>query len=475
MQGHFTFFGEDFQGEAQSLWNPYGISEDALAALHQFQWLGGLRALGDQDARVLSRALVSDWIQQNRQWHPITWRPDVIGQRLSAWLGAYDFFGASADEDFRKNFYRSLARQSLYLRFMRPKEVPPLQRLQGIMGLAMSQLAIPGQEKALEATMNSLYQSLVHQLLEDGMHVSGNPLTQALLLKSLVGIRSNLRQGNIYEEYPFIQGAMEKMAPMLRFFRHGDGGLGIFNGGEESLPEVVDMILSQSDARSRPPEGSMASGFDRLTGYKSLVLVDTGGQRPWSPSSTTGSFEMSHGRQRILVNCGSAKGGHKRFASPLFEREGQNNFFISGMKGPRVGEKIRREENEGASLLIVEQRWPKESPSLRHRRTLYLSADGEDLRGQDVVVGEEAPFSWESRFHFYPGIQVKPTPLETRWQVVLPQGEVWHFQWSEGIKGRLEEGMYMGKGLETCQVLVMEGVGQSAPSPFVFKWALKKD
>lgn len=474
MKGHFTFYGEKLLENQETIWEPYGISLDSQASLHQFEWLGSLRALGNQDARLLSRALVSDWIEKNSQWHPISWRPDVMGGRLSAWLGYYDFFGASGDQEFRQKFYRSLARQSLYLRFMRPKDVSSLQRLLGIMGLVVTQLAIPGQERALRVTMNALYQSLSYHLMEDGMHSSGNPEIQAHLLKNLVRIRSNLRQGSLTEEYPFIQNALDKMSPMVRFFRHGDGSLAIFNGGEELSSDLIDMILSQSDARGRPPEASLSSGFDRLTGYRSLVFVDWGGQRPQSSLRTVGSLEMSQGSHRLLVNGGQAKGGYRRFVSSDFASQGQNIFIWEGVGGPTHGKRLRREENEGATLLETLYSWSSH-PSVSYKRSLYLSADGKDFRGREEISGHRESFSWSLRFHLGPGLKASPTSVKNLW--ILKSSDntwdtTWHFQCSEDVLLQAEEGVYLGKNLQACTVL--EITGKTSPQPFVLKWAFKQ-
>ena len=46
-------------------------------------------------------ALVADWITSPPP-DPIAHRPDVVGARITAWLGHYDFFAATADDAFRQ-------------------------------------------------------------------------------------------------------------------------------------------------------------------------------------------------------------------------------------------------------------------------------------------------------------------------------------------------------------------------------------
>ena len=47
--------------------------------------------------------------------------------------------------------------------------------------------------------------------------------------------------------------AVDRAAPLLRFFRHGDGGLALFNGGREGDPQWLDTLLTQADAKGRAP------------------------------------------------------------------------------------------------------------------------------------------------------------------------------------------------------------------------------
>ena len=49
----------------------------------------------------------SDWIDAPPP-DPIAHRPDVAGARITAWLGHYDFFAATADDAFRQRLMARL-------------------------------------------------------------------------------------------------------------------------------------------------------------------------------------------------------------------------------------------------------------------------------------------------------------------------------------------------------------------------------
>src|SRR4029078_4145800 len=138
------------------------------------------------------------------------------------------------------------------------------------------------------------------------------------VLRDLIDLRAVLRVA--HAEIPSaVQQAIERMAPMLRFFRHGDRRLALFNGSVEEDGVIVDLALTRSETRGHPPKEAPHAGFQRLQAGQSLVLVDTGKPSPRGfdeeAHAAPLSFELSHGRDRIIVNCGGYRG-----AKPAWRR-----------------------------------------------------------------------------------------------------------------------------------------------------------
>ena len=74
---------------------------------------------------------------------------------------------------------------------------------------------------------------LDRQILSDGGQIERSPAVQLAVMRHLVDIRAALREAQ-EETPPGLQNAIDRMAPMLRFFRHGDGGLALFNDSDEA-------------------------------------------------------------------------------------------------------------------------------------------------------------------------------------------------------------------------------------------------
>jgi uncharacterized heparinase superfamily protein len=86
-----------------------------------FTWLRDLRVIGTDAARMRARALVGDWIVAGSA-DSLSQRPDVAGARIGAWLGHYDFFAASADDEFRQRLMWRLVADARILSAALPAE-----------------------------------------------------------------------------------------------------------------------------------------------------------------------------------------------------------------------------------------------------------------------------------------------------------------------------------------------------------------
>src|SRR5258708_4273186 len=107
---------------------------------------------------------------------------------------------------------------------------------------------------------------------------------------------------------PALLNAIDRMMPMLRFFRHGDGNFALFNGMGPTPTDLLTTVLAYDDARGAPLANAPHSGYQRLESAGTLVLMDAGRPPPMAVSQEAHagcfSFELSPKPHRLLVNCG---------------------------------------------------------------------------------------------------------------------------------------------------------------------------
>ena len=81
----------------------------------------------------------------------------------------------------------------------------------------------------LKSITRRLSDELGRQVLPDGGHASRNPGALIELLLDLLPLRQAFAARNVPPP-PALNNAIDRMMPMLRFFRHGDGNFALFNG-----------------------------------------------------------------------------------------------------------------------------------------------------------------------------------------------------------------------------------------------------
>ena len=252
---------------------------------------------------------------------------------------------------------------------------------------------------------------------------------------------------------------IEAMAPMLRFFRHGDRGLALFNNAVEEDPVLVDLVLTRSESRGHAPPQAPHSGFQRLAAGQTLVVADTGKPPPpgFDGAAHAGmlSFELSHGRDRIVVNCGGYRG-----AKPAWRRLSRASAAHSVLvaadtnavevladgslgRGPGAVTCERAEEG-GHQWIAAAHDGYRRRHGLTYARELYLAAGGDDLRGEDRLTGRsDVPFA--VRFHLHPSVAASLAEGGSGAMLRLPGGAVWRLR-AVGAEMSLADSVYLGSG-----------------------------
>ena len=490
LQGQFRFAGQTLKTSGDP-WHPEGASEGWLADVHGFGWLRDLRAVGGDGARRRARELVASWIAAHGRWSHPAWRTETLSARICAWLGQYEFFCASADDAFRTRFFGSLSKQVRHLSRAVPGSLSGADLILAIKGLAYAGLSLPSGEARLAKALGLLEQELPGQILADGGHIERCPSTQLHVLRHLIDIRAAVLAAG--EPVPqSIQNAIDRMAPMIRFFRHADGGFALFNGGQEEEAWRIDMLLAQADARGKAPQQAPHSGFQRLQANRTLVLMDVGPPPPQGLDGTahagTLSFELSHGKDRIIVNCGAHSGSHPTWRDVLRATAAHSTitvddtnsceFLADGGIGRRpVAVPWRREQQDGSVWLEVSHDGYAETARIVHRRKLFLAASGEDLRGEDNLLpigGTIRAHSFALRFHLHPTVRASLTHDGTAVLLAPASGPGWRVRASGGAV-ELAESVYLGTGGEvkrTQQIVVAGPIGVEGA---VIKWAIRRE
>ncbi len=493
--GRFVFAGKIVNCHGRSIFDLEPPSEDWEVSLLGFGWLRHLRAADTALTRANARALVEDWIANpaNKR-RPVARRADVLARRVISLLSQAPLVLNDTDNKFYRRYLRALAREIRFLRYTMldiPDGVP---KLQVLIALCYAALCLANQARHIRSASKKLSDELQRQILPDGGHISRNPGALIELLIDLLPLRQTFAARNIAPP-PALLNAIDRMMPMLRFFRHGDGNFALFNGMSATPSDLLATLLAYDDTHGAPMANMPHTGFQRLDAGQTTLIIDTGPPPPASVSQDAHagclSFELSSGISRIVTNCGMPTTGRdnwRPFArgtaahSTLTYHDTSSCQFVemSAMKrllhgapvikGPVEVESYREVMQNGTLLTMSHDGYLAKFGAI-HRRALMITNDGARIDGEDTLSppqggrfkGADADFAL--RFHLHPAVKASRLSDARGVMLVLPNRDVWTFEALDD-KVDLDDSVFLAGNdgpRRTVQIVIRQDARQ-APS-----------
>lgn len=422
--------------------------------INSFEWLLDLRSISDNASRKLSRQLILHWIQ-NFTLSKLS-NPALTSSRISNWISCFDFFGSSADDVFLNEFYRSLTLQLDILAKGAKKSDNPLV----FKGLILGYITLGYPTTLVKHAAELFTNSANKLLLPDGGHVSRDPLIHFYLLKDILDVRTVLRMGQ-YDEHltPLIQ----KMVPILRLLRSGEGMLG-HNINKYTSPHqaYIDSVLSVADIKGRPASKAPDMGYERLNTKSGLLILNT------KPKKV--DFENFYGPGTGVLNFEWTFGTHQYIKQgDVVIQTGEHEWLQFDHQTPQSIQ-INRTTQDGHAFLetnfesVISK---AESYLLNHQRQLYLGAEEGDFRGQDKLTLSKNALC-AIRFIFPKGIVLTASAHSAiihAYGVKNEKTKTWHFHCSDNVE--LSVDYHEGDSA----LLLLTHLNENKPTHI--KWAFK--
>jgi len=493
MRGRFHFAGQAVELDQGSVFDAVMPSAQFAACLHGFEWLRHLEAAGGDLSRDIALGLTQNWLKRNAHYALPAWDPAVTAERLFNFFAHGRFFLANSDLVWRSKLFVSLRDQMVVLSRSLEEAEDGLPRLKTAAVLALSGISL-GDEKCTARGLKYLDQEIGRQILPDGGHVGRSPET-LLEIYRLLSVVQQALEGRQWNEDVALAATLDRIVPMLSFLRMGDGALPNFNGGNEGEAAVMAAFLERGEDDTRPLGHAANSGFQRLASGRTLIMMDAGCAPPaaYSASAHTGclGFEMSSGRDRVIVNCGAGPLRDSEWGTALRATAAHSTLtlddtsqamvltgsMLAGLLGPRLSggptlvETRRAQGAHGLSVEATHDGYVSQF-GLLHQRRLILSRRGAALAGADRLIPVESrawtkaangrasregiPFA--VRFHIHPDVRLSLAQARGSVILKLPSGEGWRFRCGGGTLS-IEESVYFGGGFpRRAEQLVVSGL-----------------
>lgn len=468
-----------------NLWQQH-IPEYFWSYFHGFSWLQDTKPTTDDQTTIVEQ-IINDWISRHPIGHGLAWDIDITARRLDAWINYLDSSPTMRTADVFANFVLHLKKHWFHLYNNLPGPLFGSTLILSIKSFLKGWLLLSEQLPMPDYFFNRFSYELQQQFLSTESYAERNPSAQLMLLAHLIDLSTAFRENN--QPVPDIwQESIVKLAKTIFYIQRPDGGLPGFNGSNREESWHVQQILLQSRLNALELFSNVPvhlSGYCRLQAGKSVVLLDTGllPDVPYDASMHAGalSFEFYAGSDAIIVNCGSnpnpiwhdvqrATAAH----STLIMNDTNSSFLGRNhgiIKGPHLI-KCQRQEENGNWWLEASHDGYQKLFGATHTRLLYLSHDGFDLRGEDILeskIGHRCVV----RFHLHPDTLVKLEPSQQTAILKVPSGQSWQLRTMIGNIDA-EESVYLGPNgiIHKSQQLV---IGNLPTDPNLkIKWALTR-
>ncbi len=481
--GNFLFSGELIEAPGQSIWEIAVTHPAVIDDLHGFAWLDDLAAVADAKARDRAQTWIADWIARYGGGSGPGWTPDLTGRRLIRWINHGFLVLRGRDKPWSDAFYRSLARQTVFLSRRWRTARPGLPRFEALTGMIYAGLSLQGMDRHVAPAIAALAQECTAQIDPRGGLPTRNPEELLEVFTLLTWAAAAITEAGQQPPDP-VMAALHRIAPTLRALRHADGGLARFHGGGRGIEGRLDAALAASGVKDWPDEG-LHMGFARLAAGRTTVIVDAArppqAEASYDAHASTLAFELTSGRRPMIVNSGSGARFGDEWRRAGRATASHSTLAITGYSSSRLGLASRlsgfRHEllAEGPDTVLAERsvlpdgvrielahNGYQRTHGLTHARTFDMAVDGRALAGEDLLTtlsdGDKARFDraldaaglngvpFSIAFHLHPEVEAQLDLGGAAVSLTLRSGEVWIFRHDGSAQMRLDPSVYLENG-----------------------------
>ena len=437
-EGEFFIFGNTVQLEDKVIWDHSIKNVENYEDLHGFTWLDDLAALGDKAAIEIAQKWIFSWIEKYGSGSGGGWTPNLTGRRLIRLIHHEEIILRDLSEKKINIYFRFIYKQANFLskRFYKTHEIN--MNFEAIVGLIYCGLYVEGFDSFITVATEYLSRECRDKIDEDGGILSRNPEELLEIFTYLVWVAHGLHDADWTPSQAHIE-AINRIAPTLRHLRHINGSLCRFNGSLGKYSGELDRYLFLSGNKKKTTK-ILKMGYARLEGGRTSIIQDAGSlpnlfQSNLAHASVLG-FELTHGRQPLIVNCGSGANFGRDWCKAGRATQSHSTFCVKGQSSAKLTRSlsynsklteflsqgptevvINKSKVRGGTELTVSHDAYASKFAVNLERKLELSDNGEILIGNDQIAmlstrdrSKEISFDnleYEVRFQFHPEVTVQ--------------------------------------------------------------------
>ena len=457
IDGFLSFNGESVKLK-NIIWENNKASKNWNIKLHNFEWINDVKAVGTNKARIFLRKNIREWLKVYGKWDHFYWSLDIISKRIYFLLSNLSFFYSTADDQFQKDFSKSMNKQSNHLMKIISEDNKKTDRLYIAKAVIISALCFKNLENKLNFGVNLLMEILSKEILDDGMHYLRSPSTHFLFLRSLIDIKAFL--GTSKKPIPReLNEKIQMMCAILKFFKITNNELAIFNKFHFIEESQLNEVIKRSNSKIKIPTSLSTSSFERISDNRLIFIMDCGDPTKQKTHAGSLSFEFSHSNEKIVVNSGSPFVNDRNLNEAMRSTAAHSTVNIDDVNSSDIfydeDTTTRIAKVWSQTLKQGNNYWINSAHSgykgifgIIHNRKIHIDTENLIIRGQDyfskpVKTYNNIPKRINIRFHIHPDIKLSVTTSKKKVVLKLKNNLGWEFICSEP-KVEICQGIYLG-------------------------------
>ena len=500
--GHFNVFGMKVPVSQVDFGPTAKVAPPVERVVHGFTWLRDLDACAPRaQCTPVAERILASWLNANPQpGKGPAWKVEHAGLRVLGWLVHAPLILSGQDKAFRQRVLSAIAANARWLDRNVKRADDRLGEIAGWAGLVAAGLLLPeGKPRRLYAEAG-LTRALGELVGDDGGNLARSPVVQIAVLTMLVELSACYRA--VRRDVPdAIETVKTMLVPPLLALTHSDGALGSWHGGAAYPASRLAALIEASGVRARPLADPRGWGFQRVSAKPAVLQFDASppplGRHAHYGCASTLAFEFSHGDHRLIVNCGGAalaggqvpiriEQGLRASAAHSTLTLGDANSTAVLLDG-KLGGGVNEVEVDSRTISLENGTARRVEGShdgyaarfgLVHKRILILRDDGNELRGEDLLLpsgrkGKRGKVSYAIRFHLGRHVEATLADNGRGASLLLPDGSLWQFVTGADAL-EIEESLWVdGNGRpHPVQQLVIQGLASRGGGNF--SWLLKR-
>ena len=411
-----------------------------------------LNAEGAADRQKWHSELLSDWVANNSPGVGSGWEPYPLSLRVTNLIK-----WATRGVKLQPAIVHSLAVQVRWLSERLEYHLLGNHLFANAKALVMAGVFFEGPEadKWLVAGLGILQREIPEQILPDGGHFERSTMYHALALEDMLDLinitrcysdrLSSAQRQQVVEWPPLTQG----MLTWLKAMCLGDGEISFFNDAAfDMAPRTPDLegyarrLIGPSKIFLPPLLHLEDSGYVRINHGSAIALLDVArvgpDYLPGHAHADTLSFELSLGKQRVLVNSGTSQYGSGKERLRQRGTAAHNTASFKDQNSSEVWGGFRVARRAYPVGLEIEQFRDFSITKIQCGHDGYKRLPGRPMHYRRWSMGcgrltvtdqlEGKSLQAEARFHFHPSVELKVLHGSADGGVKLPDGQevLWH-------------------------------------------------